>query len=106
MSPDKNELELQWSRIFASHLRRSRELLATYEQDTGQRRPEAQHNPTLAQVVDALEDDYDSSFDRLRDIVDEHFGLQPVMPQGDLMTFLEQKLAEQRRSDAKNGGDE
>ena len=36
--------------------------------------------------------DYDSSFDRLRDILDEAFGMQPVMSDAEALTFLESKL--------------
>lgn len=41
--------------------------------------------------------DYDSSFDRLDDIINEAFGLQPVMTPAEAMTFLERQLFEQRK---------
>ena len=41
--------------------------------------------------------DYDSSFDRLDDIINEAFGMQPVMTPAEAMTFLERQLFEQRK---------
>lgn len=40
---------------------------------------------------------YDASFGRLSDIIDEAFGMQPVMTDAEILTFLEQSLAKQRR---------
>jgi len=45
-----------------------------------------------AESVDA----YESSFRRLADIVDDHFGAQPVMSVPDLMAFLASKLFDLR----------
>jgi hypothetical protein len=41
--------------------------------------------------------DYDGSFDRLGDIIDEAFGMQPMMDDSEKLSFLERRLFEQRR---------
>ena len=38
--------------------------------------------------------------DRLRDIIDENYGMQPVMGDEDALSFLERKLFEKRRTSA------
>jgi hypothetical protein len=42
--------------------------------------------------------DYDASLERLRDIVDEGIGMQPVLGAEELLDLVEKKLAENRRT--------
>lgn len=44
--------------------------------------------------------DYDGSFDRLSDIIDEEFGIQPVMPPSEMLTFLEKQFSALRKERA------
>jgi len=57
------------------------------------------HGAEMFNIVrKAMSEPYDGSFDRLGDIIDEGFGIQPVMSRSEKLTFLEARLAEQMYS--------